>query len=209
MAGRGNGQIGDLLGWSPVGERAEARRGSWPRVPHGDEGGTQALRAPGEDGHLRGHLGRLSEGLRGPYLPRGTRVQFTALMLMLPEFRGFLLSCVSALLKARNFLQDLGRKEVQVPARGRPVQRCSRAPAPASCLQTRVPTPSGRVRHCRRLGGLGGLGPESCHTAWKHFPPFSQRLRNWFHEKSLRLRALGSQPTPRGVVASLVLGLLI
>lgn len=159
MAGRGNGQIGDLLGWSPVGERAEARRGSWPRVPHGDEGGTQALRAPGEDGHLRGHLGRLSEGLRGPYLPRGTRVQFTALMLMLPEFRGFLLSCVSALLKARNFLQDLGRKEVQVPARGRPVQRCSRAPAPASCLQTRVPTPSGRVYvTAAGSGGLGGSG---------------------------------------------------
>lgn len=163
-----------MLGWSPAGERAEARRGSWPRVPHGDEGGTQALRAPREDGHLRGHLGRLSEGLRGPYLPRGTCVQFTALMLKLPEFRGCLLSCVSALLKARNSLQDLGRKEVQVPARGRPVQRCSpgcsRAPAPASCPQTRVLTPSGRVCHCRRLVGAWGARARELSHRLETFP---------------------------------------
>ncbi|XP_058415672.1 rho GTPase-activating protein 44 isoform X5 [Diceros bicornis minor] len=51
-----------------------------------------------------------------------------------------------ALLKARNFPQDLGRKEVQAPARGLPVQGrsqgCSQAPAPASRLQTRALTPS-------------------------------------------------------------------
>lgn len=57
--------------------------------------------------------------------------------------------CVSVCLKARNCRQGLGRKEVQVPSRGHPAQGRnwghSRLPAPASFLQTRVLTPSGKV----------------------------------------------------------------
>ncbi|KAB0403079.1 hypothetical protein E2I00_017086, partial [Balaenoptera physalus] len=91
---------------------------------------------------------------------------------------GLVTFAACALLKARSFLQDLGRKEVQVPARGRPVQGCSRASAPASCPQTRVLTPSGKTRwpFCDRTPACSSRRPACQPRLGGGQPPLSASL---------------------------------
>lgn len=138
--------------------RGEVSRGRRPGY-HMERGVGPGPQSPGKG---RAHLGASQmpeEGLRRPHMPRGTCAG--------PEVapvQGSLVlcACVSALPKARNFLQDLGRKEAQVPARGHPVLGRSRAPAPvpASRPRTRALTPSGKVCHRRHVG----LRPEAAVT---------------------------------------------
>lgn len=154
--------------WSPGRQRAEAWRGSWHQGC-GGRSGTQVPRAregpvPSPGASLKG-VGQTKSW------PSGARgIATHRLVLRLPESRAYLVPCASvpARRKARSFLRDLHRKEVQAPARGRPAQGRSqgpkRAPAPASRPQTRARTLFGKVRHCNP--SRGSPAGDSCHAAW-------------------------------------------